>query len=464
MRKNRIINNIIKVAISNGIILLASLFANFCLPNMMEIGEYGLYKEFTLYFSYCGLLHLGFIDGMYVKYGGMELAEINQKELNVFTTFFYIFQFCMLFIALAISCILNTDNRFFIISLAIMGVLNNITTFYQYLSQATERFDELTVRNIIKAILQILVIIILLMLVNLHIISDVHAKLYIVLTVFTTAILTFWYERTYQCFSFSMIKHISKDKKPIIKLFSKGFPILIAGSISNLILISDRQFAVIYSNNEDYAIYAFAYSIAALLITLVSTVSIVLFPSIKRINENYLRQSYNNSMTYILSLAFGFGVFFQVISLVISLFVPKYVDSVRYIYFLMPAMILNIVISSTNTNFYKALGMNKKYLQVSVIVFIFAIISNYLSLVIIKDLIGLTVASVLTFFVWYFLSTRDIAKRIDLKVKRFFVYAVLMICTYYFSYRFFSKLLGTVIYLLIWIVGSVILIKMKNKL
>ena len=70
--KKKFIKNIISVMIANIISLLGSITSGFLLPKIFNIEEYGYYKIFTLYMSYAGLLHFGFLDGMLLKISGMK--------------------------------------------------------------------------------------------------------------------------------------------------------------------------------------------------------------------------------------------------------------------------------------------------------------------------------------------------------------------------------------------------------
>ena len=69
------------VFIANVINLIISLFTGFVLPKYLSIETYSSIKLFQLYITYIGILHLGFSDGMYLKYGGKSVAEINKSEV-----------------------------------------------------------------------------------------------------------------------------------------------------------------------------------------------------------------------------------------------------------------------------------------------------------------------------------------------------------------------------------------------
>ena len=71
---------IVAVLIANLVNVAFSLATNFLLPKYLSIESYAGIKEFQLYVSYVGLFHLGFVDGIYLKYGGKTLGKDVDKE------------------------------------------------------------------------------------------------------------------------------------------------------------------------------------------------------------------------------------------------------------------------------------------------------------------------------------------------------------------------------------------------
>ena len=79
---NSVKKGVIVVFLANIINMALGVITSFILPKYLSIESYGYYKVFTLYVSYLGVIHLGFIDGIYLKYGGWELSKVNLKELH----------------------------------------------------------------------------------------------------------------------------------------------------------------------------------------------------------------------------------------------------------------------------------------------------------------------------------------------------------------------------------------------
>ena len=71
-QEKKIFRNIIFVAVSNIITLLAGVLVGFVIPKILTITDYGYYKIFTMYFAYTGLFHFGFCDGIFLYFAGKK--------------------------------------------------------------------------------------------------------------------------------------------------------------------------------------------------------------------------------------------------------------------------------------------------------------------------------------------------------------------------------------------------------
>ena len=93
MFDKKFLKNVSLVVLSNGVKLLASLLNIFILPLIFDFEGYGFYKLFILYVSYIGLFHFGFIDGIYLKFGGVSYESLDKKKFKSYTRFLLYLQF-----------------------------------------------------------------------------------------------------------------------------------------------------------------------------------------------------------------------------------------------------------------------------------------------------------------------------------------------------------------------------------
>ena len=74
--------SIIKILTSNILIAVSSILVGFIVPLKLDIDAYAYLKTYTLYISYVGFFHFGFIDGLYIKYGGKTIEEVDKGVLK----------------------------------------------------------------------------------------------------------------------------------------------------------------------------------------------------------------------------------------------------------------------------------------------------------------------------------------------------------------------------------------------
>ena len=125
------------VMIANLINLGFNLITNFVLPKELSVENYAMIKTFQLYISYAGLFHFGFVDGMYLKYGGKSVNNIKKDDLNTNLSTLRIFQILVTFICTIVSICLK-NPLFICFSLAVMPI--NLGNYFKQLYQATGEF------------------------------------------------------------------------------------------------------------------------------------------------------------------------------------------------------------------------------------------------------------------------------------------------------------------------------------
>ena len=129
---------IIAILAANIINLIFNLFTNFMLPKFLSIDSYAAIKTFQLYTSYIGIFALGYSDGMYLRYGGKELAKIKYEELK---SGMFSFRMMMLIesIILILFSVLHGDKIIIGFAFTILSV--NMTNYFKNLYQAVGEFS-----------------------------------------------------------------------------------------------------------------------------------------------------------------------------------------------------------------------------------------------------------------------------------------------------------------------------------
>ena len=130
--------NLLHIIFANVFYLLVVAGTNFFLPKFTSIETYAAIKEYTLYLTtYSTILTFGYLQGMYIEYGGKELEKISADDVGINITSFFILQFPA---AVMISLIGAYKGNVAITAVGIGILATNMQGFYQMLYQATGDF------------------------------------------------------------------------------------------------------------------------------------------------------------------------------------------------------------------------------------------------------------------------------------------------------------------------------------
>ena len=402
--RHKTIKSIVKVAISNIISLLSGVFVGFVLPRIIGVTDYGYYKTFSLYISYIGMLHFGIEDGIYLFYGGKDFSELDEGKFRFYSLFLIILEGLIALILGGVSCIwLSGDIRFIFIFVAIYIFTTNIANYYQFISQITERFTELTIVGIIRSLLTIMSVVIL-WLFNRYGLFAINYKIYIFCVVIISGFILVAYVIIYRRLTFG--RHIPwkeglKDVKYFIKI---GLPLMVANLCSLLILTIDRQFVSVLFDKDTYAVYAFAYNMLSLVTTATSAVSVVLFPVIKRFDIETLSKNYSKMITVIIAFVAACLLVYFPLCLFINWFLPKYSGSLIIFRIILPGLVGTSAVTIIMHNYYKALGANLRFFILSLIILALAVVADVAVYLIFKNTLSISIISIFVILVWYIIA------------------------------------------------------------
>lgn len=463
--------NIIKVLISQTVMVLSGIITGFVIPKILGVNGYGMYKLFTMYFSYTSLLHFGFIDGFLLKYGGKRFDDLDKLKMRLISKFYILFQSVISLMFILIGLIfLKSDIRFIVILLGINTLCVNVTSYYQFISQATERFKELSTRNIITSSIKIVIAIVLGFL---FIITKEYSsyQLYILLITLTDGIMLFVYLNTYKDITIGKSLPFKNGKALVFSLFKKGIVLTIAYQIGHLIFIFDRQFVSWFFDDITYSIYSFAYSIITIFTTLIKTISTVFFPLLKRLPKDEvinIKENMNKTMSIVSS--FLLLSFFPLV-LIIKYMLPEYFSSVKTLMVVYPSLILHTLIFVIDFTVYNVFDKTFLYFLISLVVFIISVVLNFVFYYFGKTVFYISIASIITLFIWYFLLSLYLFKTYKISFIKNLLYVLTNIIFFYLSTNISSNIyVSCICYFLTFVITLLLFYKdyifayiLKNK-
>lgn len=393
---NGLKKGILNVLIANIINLGFSLITGFVLPKILSIDTYASIKTYQLYISYVAVAQLGYMDGMYLKYGGKKLREIEPRDLNTNLSTIRIFT-CIAAVILGIVGVVLGDPIFF--AFALSEIPLNMTGYYKQLYQATGEFKNYG-HILNMSTIGIFVF-------NMILIFVVRTDYYLLyLGAYVVVYIGIWLalESNFQknnrvkqklfCFSFN----------ELIENICGGF-LLLCGNLSSVLMTGmDRWFVKFTLETAAFAEYAFAVSMETFLNVAVTPVTTTLYNYFcTEKSEGSVRKIRNYVMIFGSSLvACAFPVKF-----IINLFLDKYNGAVDVIFLLFASQIFYIVIKSVFVNLYKAERRQKTYFIKLVSVLVFGFLANVICFMIYPQKESYAVGTLLSAIYWYIISAVD---------------------------------------------------------
>lgn len=440
---------IISVICANIVNLFISIGNGFLLPKYLSIDTYACLKIFLLYISYIGVLHFGYVDGIYIKYGGKTRNEIDSYEIKRDKKTFVIFQLAVAFLALLIS-VISKNIYLFLFSINILPA--NMVTFHKFIYQAIGEFNSYShITNIIPISCFILNFILLL------VIKSDKLLYYEIIPIIVNFLVWFYYEykSNWELFDREIdINFFLRIKKNI----SLGVIIMFGNFMGIWIANIDRWFVKFYCNIEDFAFYSFAVTMLKLLNVIVTAFSITLY--------NYFCSSHNvdnviKMRKFVLVIAAALLVIFFPLNFVILIYLPKYREAILIIKWLFASQFIMVEVNAVYMNLYKALNQQRKYLIQMMIVLSIAVITNILFGIISDyEIISFAEATFLTSLIWLILCQIGLQKY-NLSINEW-IYLILVVVIY-FSLGQFNILAGMFLYAILFILITFVFFRKEIK-
>ena len=135
--RSKLARGILIVFSANLISLLFNMLTNFIVPKHLTVDSYAAIKTYQLYMTYVGVLHFGYNDGMYLKYGGKSLSDIRKEELAQGVSVIRTFLFGLVIIGAAISA---AGGNYILLMVFLAMLPTNMLSYFQFLYQACGEF------------------------------------------------------------------------------------------------------------------------------------------------------------------------------------------------------------------------------------------------------------------------------------------------------------------------------------
>lgn len=433
---------IIYIMIANIICLIFNLFTNFILPKYLSIDTYGLIKTYALYITYAGFFSLGYNDGMYLKYGGKNINEIDKKDLSNNYLNYILLELSILILIMITGIIFKST---IIIAFSLGMFTTNILGYLKSLYQATGEFSQygktLNIEKIMIFIFNMILIFVLktdnyVYYVWIQIIVGIFIMIY--LTLRLEKQLNFIYKGRISLYQF-------KDN------ISSGFILMLGNFSSGLFTGLDRWFIKILMSSTNFAFYSFAVSTGSIINVFMTPITVSMY-------NYFCKEKNNDKIKKIKSVTLIWG--FIVISsafpakFILEKFLNSYILANRVIFVLFAAEAFYVVIKGIYVNIYKVEKKQNKYFLQMLAMLAVGFLLNIILYSLFKSMLSIAIGTLLTSILWLIICELGY-KELRFSIKEYIAIIIILLLYLFLGFTM-NAIYGFVIYCIMGIIISLI--------
>ena len=388
------------------------------------------------------MFHFGFIDGLYIKYGGKKYDNIDLSVLKWEHNFLIVFELIISIVVFILSIFFKSITLL-LFSISILPIM--VQAFHKYINQATGRF------NVYSKIMYLYTFSYLILNVILTLLLKNTNYVYYCIVIYLSNIISVLY------FEMNFLKQIrgvkeKRDYSNILNCIKVGIFVL----LGNLVVVGlfgiDKWFIKLFYSTEDFAYYSFAVSLLNLINVLVNAISITFY--------NYLFENNNVEKIFKLKriitiIGCGASTVFFVFSFIVSNYIKKYIASLEIISITFAVFPYMIMINALFVNLYKVNKDEKHYFRVVFAMLLVSIFYNIIAMLVFHNIIYIAYATLLTLITWVVFSIYDLKNvKGDIKTK---VYLITLTTSFLIISHKLSWLIGGIVYFAIYVVLTMVL-------
>ncbi|MGK4144891.1 hypothetical protein AB0X56_06435 [Weissella paramesenteroides] len=453
----KIIKNFSLTIASNFLTLAISTIVILVVPKLIGVREYGLWQLFIFYSSYVGLLHFGWIDGIYLRYGGKKYKELDKGLMKGQFKLLTISQLLFMLIVGALSVYFyKGDLRivFFYVSFSI--IIINLKTFFQFILQMTNRISEFATSNFLSSLIYIFTLVLF--------IAIGFRNFFVFILSYLLGQL---FSLIYCLFICRDILTVNPNKNCLHNIFIEVHKNIIVGSklvisnITGMLIVGVVRFGI--QNEWDIATFgkiSLVMSISNLLMVFIGAISLVLFPILRQMNESMIDRFYSTIGDILMPILFlGMFIYFPIV-VIIPKWLPEYETALSYLAILFPMVVYQAKFELLSNTFLKVLRMEKQLMFINIFTVAISILLTGITAFVLHNLSLTVLVIVIVMAIRGIISDFYLGSKLRIKFLGSLVLDVSMVVIFTSSNWFFPLPVSILLYSITYVVY--LLIEMSN--
>ncbi len=376
------LKNIAYLYVAQCVQMLLSIVLSVYVPLIIGLSEFSYWQLFIFYSSYVGMLHLGLNDGIYLKYGGLNLNDVDNRGISNqlwVSMCMQLIVLLLIFILLSLKS-LPTERIFIFVCVFVYAIVNNIFNFCGSTLQAINRIKVYSFTVVLDKLLVVASILLLGVLDFLHFWYLII--MFILGRTLATVILLIRNKNIFLS-SFRFSKNVFKE---IFCNIGVGINLMIANIVSSLIVGVGRFFIDLSFPVETFGIVSFAFTLTGFILILISQVGNAVFPILKSKPIDFHAKIFpalNELVSNLSPLCF---IFYPLLYWFVDNYLPEYMPSLKYFVILIPLCVFDVKIAMLYNTYMKILRQERTLLYINLFSFVLSVIFSFVCIILFHNL------------------------------------------------------------------------------
>lgn len=443
MKLGGIIKNISYSFSANLISLAISVFMVMFVPKLLSVNDYGLWQLFLFYYSYLGFLHFGWEDGIYLRYAGKRFDELNRKT---FAGQFYSIILLQVVLAVSISAlgqvfVEDSDKRLALVCAICLAPFVNFNNFCNFIMQMTNCIKEYARLLSMERIIFFFGVLFFLVILGWNQFCYMYSAQFF-------AVASLAAVGAYLCRSL-LSPHFDSFKAIRVEAYaniSVGIKLMLA-NIASMLIIGIVRYGI--SMGWDVATFgkvSLTLGVSNFLMIFINSVSVVFFPIVKKMDEGKRSEVYTvirNTLTFLL---FAGLIGYYPVRYILSMWLPKYADSLVYMSILFPVCVFESKVSLLINTYLKSMREEFLMLKINAVSVAFSLLVTIFTIGIWHNLNAAVCSIVVVYAFRCVLAEYHVTRLLGLDLRRNILEDLLMCAVFVVSGWFFDSFLCMAVY------------------
>ena len=440
----RLLKNVSLSIAAQVVSLFVAFILNLIVPKFISEYDYAYWQTYVLYASYVGILHFGILDGIVLRYSQFDYDELDHKLFrSQFLILFVIDTICSIAIIAVSAIMLKGPYLVVAVFVALATISKNIIKYSTYCLQITNRIKEYAIIAIIQKLLYGVFVVVFLLLHERNFYWICIGEL---LGEFLAFAWSFKYNRAVYVGKRVPLKVALDETKSNI---SVGVFLLISNWSAMFTIGVTKMIVQWHWDELVFGKVAFSFSVTSLFLTFVQAISVVLFPTLKRMDEGKLPDLYAKIRDLMSPLLVSLLIFYYPGAWLLSKWLPKYNESVLYLGILLPIIIYRTRVSLLTNNYLKAYRKERTLLYINLGSVCVSIFGGLIIAYIFNNIDLMLAFTVITFMAMSIVAEYAVGKVINKHFVKENIAECLMTVSFFVCTRYLSKVMGFVVYLVL---------------